>query len=115
MVEKTLPRLKNAGAELEAKIAWEPVCDDLVGDILARVLALAPAFTQALAAQVERETRDKYGGDRVYVQRRGGTLSHRNAAIRRDFQNGERVPLLMRRYGLSAPRVWHILKNEPAA
>jgi Mor family transcriptional regulator len=95
--------------------AWEPVCDDLVGDILARVIALAPAFNAALAAQVEKETRDKWGGDRVYVQRRGGTLSARNAAIRRDFQAGERVPLLMRRYSLSAPRLWHIIKNDPAA
>jgi len=95
--------------------AWEPVCDDLVGDILARVIELAPAFSAALAAQVEKETRDKWGGDRVYVQRHGSTLSARNAAIRRDFQAGERVFLLMRRYRLSAPRLWHIIKTEPAA
>jgi len=95
--------------------AWEPVCDDLVGDILASVIALVPAFNAALAAQVEKATRDKWGGDRVYVQRRGSTLSARNAAIRRDFQAGERVPLLMRRYRLSAPRLWHIIKNDPSA
>ena len=83
-------------------------------EVLARVMQLAPAFTGEMAAKVEREARDKWGGDRIYIQRLGGTLSHRNAVIRREFQAGERIPLLMRRHSLSASRLWHIIKNDPA-
>lgn len=115
MVDTTLQSQNVTRPKLASKpvTAWEPVCDDLVGDILARVIQLAPTFGAALAAQVEQETRAKWGGDRVYIQRRGGTLSARNAAIRREFQAGERIPLLMRRHGLSASRVWAIIGNAP--
>ena len=120
MVEKTKPNPASpavASYKISSKPinAFDPVADDLVGDILARVLELAPTFTAALAAQVERETREKWGGDRVYVQRRGGTHSQRNANIRRDFQLGERIELLKRRYNLNASRLWEIIKNPPAA
>lgn len=85
--------------------------NDLVDDILMRVIAMAPGFTAALAAQVAAETRDRWGGDRVYIQRKGGTLSERNAAIKRDHAAGERIPLLERRYSLSKARLWEIIKS----
>lgn len=90
---------------------FQPIADDLVGDILARVIALAPGFTAALAAQVEREAREAWGGDRVYIQRRGGTLSARNQAIRNEFRAGERIALLKRRHQLSASRLWAIING----
>lgn len=89
--------------------AYEPSATDIISDLLSQVLAMAPEFSAALAAQIERDAREKWGGDRVYVQRKGGTLSHRNAAIKRDYRAGERVPLLSRRYGLSTPRLWEII------
>lgn len=34
---------------------------DIIDDILARVVAMAPEFSKALAAQVERHVRDQWG------------------------------------------------------
>lgn len=91
--------------------AYEPSANDLIGDLLSRVIAMAPGFSVALAAQIEREAREKWGGDRVYVQRKGGTLSQRNATIKREHQAGERTALLSRRHGLSATRLWEIINS----
>lgn len=85
--------------------------NDLIDDILMRVIALTPGFNAAVAAQVAAETRDRWGGDRVYIQRKGDTLSSRNASIKRDHQAGERIPLLERRYGLSKARLWQIIQS----
>lgn len=85
--------------------------NDLIDDILMRVIALTPGFSAAVAAQVASETRDRWGGDRVYIQRKGDTLSSRNASIKRDHAAGERIPLLERRYGLSKARLWQIIQS----
>ena len=86
--------------------------NDIIDDILRRVIAMAPGFTAALAEQVDKQARAQWGGDRPYISiRRGGGTSTRNAAIKRDYwQNGERIPLLERRYGLSKSRLWEIIK-----
>jgi Mor family transcriptional regulator len=91
--------------------AYSPSATDIIHDLLSQVLAMAPSFTAELAAQVEREAREKWGGDRVYVQRKGGTLSHRNAAIKREYQAGERIALLSRRHGLGPSRLWEIINS----
>lgn len=90
---------------------YEPSATDIISDLLSQVLAMAPQFSAALAAQIERDAREKWGGDRVYVQRKGGTLSHRNAAIKREHQAGERIALLSRRHGLGASRLWEIINS----
>lgn len=102
---------------------WDSASDDIVADILQRVVAITPGFTAALAAQVDRDVRDLWGGDRPYIARRAGEgTSARNAAIRRDFQAGERIGLLVRKYGLSRQRIHQILalpeenvRSTPAA
>ena len=91
--------------------AYEPSATDIISDLLSQVQAMAPEFSVALAAQIERDAREKWGGDRIYVQRNGGTLSHRNAAIRREHQAGERIALLSRRHRLSAARLWQIINS----
>ena len=108
MVKKTQREFLPLEAEPPA---YEASATDLISDLLARVIQMAPGFTAALAAQVERETREKWGGDRVYVQRKGGTLSQRNAQIKREFRSGERAPFLARRHKLSERRVWEILNG----
>ena len=82
---------------------------DLISDLLSHIIAMAPGFTAAMAAQVEHEAREKWGGDRVYVQRKGNILRQRNAAIKRDYQAGERIAQLSIRYQLSVPRLWEII------
>lgn len=84
--------------------------DDIVADILRRVAALTPGFSAALALQIDRDVREMWGRDRCYIARRAGEgTSGRNAAIRRDHRNGERIGLLCRRYGLTRQRIHQIL------
>lgn len=89
--------------------------DDIVADILQRVVALAPGFTAALAVQVDREVREHWGGDRPYIARRAGEgTSQRNAAIRREYQAGAHIGGLSRKYRLSRQRIHQIVTEaEP--
>ena len=85
---------------------------DIISDILSRVISMAPNFSLALAEQIDRETRKMWGGDRPYIStRKGAGSSSRNDRIKSDYQKGERVALLMRRYDLSASRIREILKD----
>ena len=94
---------------------WDDDCspDDIVADILRRVLALAPGFSAELV-QVDREVRETWGGDRPYIARRAGQgSSARNDAIRRDHRAGERTGLLCRRYNLTPRQIQRIVREEP--
>jgi Mor family transcriptional regulator len=94
---------------------YQPNENDIIDDILRRVIAMAPSFSAALAAQIDKEARQQWGGDRPYIGIRPGTgHSGRNAAIKRDYQAGESIPLLERRYGLGKSRIWEIIKSEPS-
>jgi Mor family transcriptional regulator len=100
--------------------------DDLIDDVLDAVLQLAPAFCaelvkhrdqlQALALKVSEQKHREYAGDRVYIPSTTETArrerSSRNAAILRDHQNGERMALLERRYGLGRTALWKIINSK---
>ncbi len=93
-----------------------PHTDDVVDYTLRCVLALAPQFTEAIfktiRADVNKQVRELFGGERAYISRRPGEGRFaRNAQIRRDYKAGERLALLQRRYGLSLARLWQII-NE---
>ncbi len=99
-----------APAHTPPPMPWDGASDDIVADILRRVAALTPGFSAALALQIDRDVREIWGRDRCYIARRAGEgTSSRNASIRRDHRNGERIGLLCRRYGLSRPRIYQIL------
>lgn len=84
--------------------------DDFVSDVLAMVQQLAPAFTAEHAAKVDAALRERWGGDRPYIAKRPGEgRSDRNAAIRRDYQRGESIAFLCRRYNVSRVTVWRVL------
>jgi Mor family transcriptional regulator len=86
------------------------VVDDFVCDVLALVRQIAGSVTEQQAAQVDAAVRERWGGDRPYIAKRHGEgRSDRNAAIRRDYQRGESIPLLMRRYQLSRVTIWRVL------
>lgn len=73
------------------------------------------AIDEHIARELEEMLRMDFGGERVYVPKDGdkdrAEISMRNAAIRRDFRCGERVELLVRRYGISRQRVYQIVKE----
>ena len=91
---------------------FEPSDNDIIDDILARVIALTPGFSAAIARQVASEAREQWGGDRPYVARKVGEgYSSRNESIKKDYLAGEHIHLLERRYGLKRSRLWEIIKS----
>lgn len=92
---------------------------DLVSDILRRVVAVAPPrIAEQLGlklTEIEIQVRQDWGGERHYIARRRDDpaaqqhISRRNAQIRREYQAGERIPLLARRHGLTERHVRRIL------
>ena len=117
MVKPTAPKATQITNQLPPDVdplVSLPISDDIVDDILRRVIAMAPGFTAALAKQVEEGVRADWGGQRAYIgQRRGDIRNERNAAIRADFyMRGEHIGLLQRRYKLGRLQIWRIL-NQP--
>lgn len=68
----------------------------------------------ALVGELYRDWR----GERPYIgppAEARQALSARNQALLRDWQAGERIPLLARRYGISVKRVYAVLKISRGA
>jgi Mor family transcriptional regulator len=119
MVTSTTPNSANhpaAAAALATPKKPAKYNDDIIDDVLRRVIEMAPAFSAALAAQIARDVRHEWAGDRTrlfYVARREDELrSSRNDAIRRDYLAGERLALLERRYDLTQRRILQIIKQK---
>ena len=89
-----------------------PLSDDFVDDVLALLASLLPGVTPDHCAAASAAIRERWGGDRPYIARRAGEgRSGRNESIRRDYQRGERLALLERRYGLTQRRLLQIVKE----
>lgn len=92
----------------------QKINEDIVDDVLRRVIDMAPSFNEALASQIARQVRHDWAGDTsriCYIARREDDLrSARNDSIARDYLAGERIGLLSRRYGLSERHILRILK-----
>ena len=95
-----------------------PVTEDVIEYTIACALALSPPAMRAelrthIAQHASQQARRVFGGDRMYISKRAGEgKSTRNADIKRDYwQRGEHIPLLERRYGLSARQIWYIIKS----
>lgn len=92
---------------------------DIVSDILQRVVAVVPArLAQQLGLQIteiEMQVRRDWGGERHYIARRKDDpaaqqyIAQRNEQIWREYQRGERIPLLRRRHGISDRRLREII------
>lgn len=94
-----------------------PTPHDIIADILARLRAAAARnqgiLTTDVAAAVEKEVREDWGGDRVFIaSAKGRDHSQRNSRIMRDYLQGERLALLGRRYQLSERRILQIIKSK---
>ena len=115
MVRKIKPAQPGL-ALAEGQPVLSPPGVDLIDDVLRRVIEMAPGFSAALAEQIGRQVRHEWAGDTVricYVAAQTAAMrSQRNEAIRRDWQKGERLALLERRYGLSERRLRQILFDE---
>jgi hypothetical protein len=122
MVETPEPQDTEAApltsAQAAAILARVPVTEDVIEYTIACALALSPPPLRSelrtlIATRASVQSRKIFGGDRVYINRRlGEGSSERNAAIKRDYwERGEHIPLLERRYSLSASHLWRIIKS----
>lgn len=77
-------------------------------------MGVEPAEAGKAAADWQQWLADEWGGDRPYIGREadaGRERSRRDRAIIADHHAGERIPLLMRKYGLSRSRIYRILEG----
>ena len=118
MVKTTSPRTPKAQASEHAVIDFDALhmvkhTDDVVEYTLRCVLALTPRLEKAVIEAAEKQVRDVFGGDRLYVARRPGEgTTQRNEEIRRLHRNGERVPYLERKFQLSARQIYRIIEDS---
>jgi len=85
---------------------------DILEDLRQRLVAIG--FNDPKIERVVMEIRQDWAGERPYIGVKyevDKVISERNRAIIRAFKDGERVPLLARRYNLSRQRVWKIIKG----
>jgi len=95
---------------LAERLTRVPASEDVVDYTLR--CAVEAGANESLMRMLDEHIREIFGGDRVYIPtRRGAGHSERNAKIRRDYQSGERVELLIRRYSLSRRRIYEILEQ----
>lgn len=89
--------------------------DDIVDDVLRRIVEAQPTFPMQLAMKIAQQVRHDWAGDTsriCYIAKATDAMrSQRNDAIIRDHLAGERIGLLSRRYGLSERRVQQIIKS----
>lgn len=89
---------------------------DLIAEITAtlRDRGYDPGFVDEL----ERHFRGEYGGERIYIPKRGENgmrqMLERDRRIVRMHKSGEHVPVIAKREGLSRPRVYQILQEYGA-
>ncbi len=89
--------------------------DDIVDDVLRRIIEAQPSFPSQLAIKIAQQVRHDWSGEysRIcYIAKATDAMrSQRNDAIIRDYLAGERIGLLSRRYGLSERRIKQIIKS----
>ena len=96
----------------------KPEPTDIITDMVQRIAPLV-ANAQALAT-VEKDLRNTWGGDRVYIpHRRGGEsgqiLSERNSRIWREYQQGRHIAWLAKKENVSERWVHKIISAMRAS
>lgn len=88
---------------------------DFIKDFLQRMqeaIQRSGTFSEELGIELEHQMRRDYGGETVYISKRGDSdkffISQRNQAIIHDMNAGERVGLIARRYSISRRMVYKI-------
>ncbi len=85
---------------------------DLINDLLNRI-AEKIGLPDELRDMLEHDLRIEWGGMETYINK---IARHkRDAALLRDWRNGERIRFLQRRYDLSASQVYNIIGKRNAS
>ena len=88
---------------------------DLVVFILEQVLELSRraggSFDESMALEIERQVRQEYGGDEVYIQRTPMRERNKKAALDGAKKTGRPLEAA-RRYGVSQSTMYRLLKKK---
>jgi Mor family transcriptional regulator len=113
MVKKAKPMQTTIEIHTTDAAPFVPADNDLIDDVLRRVIEMAPAFSAALAKEISQQVRQDWAGDLLYIAKNNTSMrGQRDLKIRRDWQMGERLALLERRYGLSERRLRQIIFGQ---
>ena len=90
---------------------------DIIADMMQRltpVLDKLSAGASKVLTAIEKDLRNTWGGDRVYIQRRRGEAdaklhSERNSRIIRAYQQGRHIAYMAKSEGLTERRVLQIV------
>jgi Mor family transcriptional regulator len=87
---------------------------DILHDIEARMIGAG--VDGDTIRRILSEVRRDWAGENTYIARHGEDprviISRRNLALLRDWQRGERVPYLARKYGISVKTVYRIIRGH---
>ena len=92
--------------------------DDLIRDILARVMAVSEDFSQAQALQIEEQVRHDWGGERVFVAKvhhnpKGARHSEQvKMAITTEVEQGMPTRDIERKHGVGRATIYRLLKRS---
>lgn len=93
--------------------------NDLVSDILQRIVEKRIKLSPKAKRDIEEEVRRDWGGERHYIAKVGECgrirLSERDQRIRDEHRRGEHEKLLARRWGISPRRVRQIVNAVECA
>ena len=85
---------------------------DIVALILQKVIAMAPGFSRALAAQIEQEVKDSHGGQRIFIPKgpKRMTPEQRNA-VYQDGLTGMENKEITDKHSISRRTLYRVMKD----
>lgn len=85
---------------------------DLVTILLQKVIAMAPGFSAALAAQVEAQVRDEFGGQRLYIPKgRKRLTDQQRQAVFEDGKSSMENIEITKKHKISKVTLYKIMKE----
>lgn len=85
---------------------------DMVAIILQKVIAMCPAFTAALAAQVESDARAQFGGQRVFVPKNAKRLTpEQRHAVFADGLSSMANEEISKKHNISRRTIYRVMKE----
>jgi len=85
---------------------------DIVTILLQKVIAMAPGFSAALAAQVEAQVRDEFGGQRLFIPKGRKRLTpEQRAAVFQDGLSNVDDQAIVEKHKISQRTLYRIMKE----
>lgn len=85
---------------------------DLLAALFQQIIAMAPAFDQALARQIEADFRAKHAGESFVVLKRGPRLTpEKRAEVYKDGLTGMENDEITRKHKIGRATLYRIMKN----